>query len=213
MTKSVKYVDRDIWSKMEPEDQIALIKQCTFEKVELEVHVIPKLNLDNIGHMFNQFKINPKLLRIALVSSPHNLSEENAKKVINAFHELKDGLSIKDFNFNNLTIVPLDSFNILDHYEILHSKIKERNGMQRCTSILTVKRLFNIHYSVNISKVIEVYDDSHQIAYQDYYRVRLNRGDNHISIGCARYSLLDLEQLAVQLGYTGQLFDVTNFPD
>lgn len=213
MTKSFKYIDKDIWSKMKPEDQIALIKQCTFENVELEVHDIPKLSLDNIGHMFNQFKINPKLMRIALISPPHNLSEENVKKIINAFHELKSGLSIKDVNPDNLTVIPLDSFNILDHYEILQSKIKERDGFQRCTSILTVKRLFNIHYSINISKTIESYNDSHQIAFQDYHRVSLNRGDTYICIGCSRYSILDLEQLAVQLGYNGQLFPVTNFPD
>lgn len=213
MTDSIKYIDKAKWLQMEPEDQIALIKQCSLERVELEVHNLPKLNLENIGHLFNQFNLNPKLVRVALLSEPHNFSEERTKKLIDALHSIKDCLAIKDSTINNLTVTPLDTFNILDHYEITKVKVKERNQMGRETSTLTIKRLFNIHYSVNISKAIEYYDDSHHIAHQAMYRIRLKRGEENIQIGCSRYSLLDLEQLAVQLGYNGKLFDVTNFPD
>lgn len=205
------YIDKAKWLSMLPKDQVELITKHAANLVSVEIVELPKLNLENIGHLFNQFIREPKLVRVALLSEPHFLSQERVSKLLESLHSIKDILCIKD-SINNLTIVPPDAFNILDHYEILKTKVKERSGMERATSLTAVKRLFNIHYKVNIALTIEDYDEVHEVAFQGRNRIRLSRGQSHIQVGCSRYKIMDLEQLALQLGYIGSPFSVTEFP-
>lgn len=201
------------WAKLVPELQILATTNAINSGKKIIVRNIPNISFSNISQMFILFQKDREILEVLLKSK--NLTETEITSLTSSFEVLTEIVNKHCSNPHGLLYPVPNDYSLEAKYEIKDTTTNKyirqtRIGGYRL-GLNDFKRIFNMYYDVCIAKTERIFDQHRSLAYNDGKRITINTDSDAIRIGCQQIDKIDIEQLALSLGFVGEKFTVSDW--